>query len=85
MARTTLTPAEALAEQLKGAELGACSTENHLAVLVVNPDNGHSTTVWLPDEITPDYIWGPSFEFTAPGAMGLDHVAAMVKASAVHW
>lgn len=85
MSRVTLTPAQTLAEALKAAGLGAGVEEHHLAVRVVNPDTGAATMVWLPDELTDEYIWGPSFNFVMSGAMGTDELVATIKRTAEHW
>jgi hypothetical protein len=81
----TVTPADALAAKLQDAGLGAGADENNLAVRVVNPDTAGSTLVWLPCDEDPDYIWGHTFSFTAPGTLSPSRVAEMIKASAVNW
>lgn len=88
MARKTLTRAQELAQAIEAVGLQAQSIEHHLAVSVTEPDTGAHTTVWLPDEDFGDeaeYIWGPWNRFVAPGNLGFDRVADMVKASAVQW
>lgn len=85
MPRMTTTPAEALAQALRAAGFGAGATENHLAVLVVNPDTSGSVTIWLPDDQLNEYIWGPSFDHALSGQVSTDELVETIKRTADHW
>ncbi len=71
--------AEQLAELLReGQGVGAGASESGAALIVVIPESGYATTVWLPDELINGYIWGDQFQHQAPANWPLPELAELI-------